>query len=183
MKFIYEILKYLPYPDIVSYCGTNVYLHNICQADEYIKGLITNKKVEYVKHKKLVTKIYHLVNSGYGGSAIVEYSADGKLDYVDELLKYNISEYYTDMALRTASRYKNVEIVNRLQDPRVNPASDNNQAIRNASVSGHLNVVNRLLQDPRVNPTIYDNEAVKLAYRNGHQDVVNRLLQEPGVHL
>ena len=39
-----------------------------------------------------------------------------------------------------------------LQDPRVDPTTNNNGAIILASVSGHTEIVKLLLQDPRVNP-------------------------------
>jgi len=37
-----------------------------------------------------------------------------------------------------------------LSDPRVNPADNNNGAIRYASKNGHLDIVQLLLSDPRV---------------------------------
>ncbi|CAK7995006.1 Hypothetical protein POVR1_LOCUS524 [uncultured virus] len=63
----------------------------------------------------------------------------------------------------------------------VNPNVQENLAIREASGSGHLAVVNRLLDDPRVDPSAHDNEAVRWAGKGGRLAVVNRLLQDPRV--
>ena len=59
-----------------------------------------------------------------------------------------------------------------LQDPRVDPAADNNYAIRWASTNGH----------PRVDPSAENNLAIRLASRQGDFDVIQLLLQDPRVH-
>lgn len=173
---LFEILKYLSYPDIDRYCRTNRYTYHICQTDENIKRLIINKK--------FVEWIDNVVNAGYGGSFLIEATRNGNLDQVNEVLKHDIDQASIDSALSGASWDGNLDIVNRLlQDSRTNPADKDNRAIVNAIDRGRLDIVNRLLQDTRVDPTIYDNEMVKIAYQKGHLDIVNRLLQEPGVHL
>ena len=48
-------------------------------------------------------------------------------------------------------------------DSRVNPADNNNGAIRHASENGHTNVVALLLSDSRVDPTANTNDAIRLA--------------------
>ena len=49
-----------------------------------------------------------------------------------------------------------IEVIERLlQDERVDPAADDNFAIRAASENGHVVVVARLLQDKRVDPSAY----------------------------
>jgi hypothetical protein len=79
--------------------------------------------------------------------------------------------------------------VNRLlEDERVNPAAQDNQAILNTSFHGHLAVVNRLLEDERVDPAAGDNSAIKAASNMGRLAVVDRLLQDgrvtgTGLHL
>ena len=65
-----------------------------------------------------------------------------------------------------------------LQDSRVNPSANDNEAIKYASINGHHLVVDRLLQDRRADPTDNNNIAIRNASRNGHHLVVNRLLQE-----
>ena len=60
----------------------------------------------------------------------------------------------------------------------VDPSARYNDAIRQASKNGHIEVVNRLLQDPRVDPSARDNYAIRFASINGHIEVVNRLLQD-----
>jgi hypothetical protein len=75
-----------------------------------------------------------------------------------------------------------VEVVERLlQDKRVDPAADNNYAIRLAAENGHLAVVERLLQDKRVDPAAGDNYAIRWAAWKGHLAVVERLLQDKRV--
>ena len=65
-----------------------------------------------------------------------------------------------------------------LEDYRVNPADDNNWAIKGASANGHFNVVKLLLEDKRVNPAIDKNYAIIWASDNGHYNVVKLLLRE-----
>jgi hypothetical protein len=55
-----------------------------------------------------------------------------------------------------------------LQDDSVDPAIEDNRAIRGASFRGHLAVVNCLLQDARVDPAAQDNCAIFLASQEGH---------------
>lgn len=76
-----------------------------------------------------------------------------------------------------------IEILERLlQCEDVDPAADNNCAIRWASEKGHFSVVERLLLFDGVDPTAKDNYAIKLASQNGHLAVVKRLLQCKGVN-
>ncbi len=63
----------------------------------------------------------------------------------------------------------------------MNPSANHNQAICEASVEGHLDVVERLLQDPRVDPSANNNQAFCEASAEGHLDAVERLLQDPRV--
>ena len=51
-----------------------------------------------------------------------------------------------------------LEAVDRLlDDPRVDPSSDENSAMLGALFWGHVEVIDRLLQDPRVDPSENDN--------------------------
>jgi len=50
-----------------------------------------------------------------------------------------------------------------LQDPRVDPSANGNNAIQCASDKGHTTVVERLLQDPRVDPSANGNNAIQCA--------------------
>ena len=47
-----------------------------------------------------------------------------------------------------------------LKDNRVDPSTDDNNAIEWASRSGHLEVVQELLKDNRVDPSANNNEAI-----------------------
>ena len=63
-----------------------------------------------------------------------------------------------------------------MADPRVDPAANENEAIRWASRYGHTETVRLLLADPRVDPTVNDNNPIRWASENGHTDVVRLLL-------
>lgn len=74
-------------------------------------------------------------------------------------------------------------LIKLLENIQVDPSSNNNSAIRAASVNGHIGVVNYLLEYPEVeiNITTNSNEALKAAAENGHVEVVNRLLENQQV--
>jgi hypothetical protein len=86
------------------------------------------------------------------------------------------------MAFIEAARVGDLDRISELlRDPGVDPAADDNCAIREASGGGHLSVVERLLQDARVDPAAYDNKAIREASHNGYLLVVERLLQDERV--
>ena len=64
-----------------------------------------------------------------------------------------------------------------LQDPRVNPAADHNQAMRWASLYGYTEIVRLLLKDKRVDPS----EAIRLASESGYIEIVKLLLKDKRV--
>jgi hypothetical protein len=68
-----------------------------------------------------------------------------------------------------------------LQDKRVDPSANNNDAVRMAAASGHLAIVERLLQDKRVDPSADGNFAVRMSAWNGRLAVVDRLLEDDRV--
>ena len=76
----------------------------------------------------------------------------------------------------------NAEVVRaQLVDHRVDPASNDNAAIRRASALGHAEVVRALLADPRVDPAGINNGAVQWASQRGRAEVVRVLLADPRV--
>ncbi len=97
-------------------------------------------------------------------------------------LTHNLNIQTRQTLFLWAARYGHHQVVNRLLlDERVDPAADDNYAIRYAAENGHLQVVNRLLQDERVDPAAQDNDAICCAARYGHLQVVNRLLLDDRV--
>jgi hypothetical protein len=64
-----------------------------------------------------------------------------------------------------------------LNDPRVDPAADDNYTIRWAAGRGHVEVVQVLLNDPRVDPAADDNDAIRMAADAGHVAVARALLE------
>jgi hypothetical protein len=107
-------------------------------------------------------------------------SRDGHLSRVNQLLLQDEQvDTGFDVLIGVASNYGHLGVVDRLlQDERIDPAADDNKAIRMASRNGHLPVVDRLLQDARVDPAAQDNQAIRLASNYGYLSVVNRLLQD-----
>ena len=78
-----------------------------------------------------------------------------------------------------------------LEDSQVNPADNNNESIKIASLNGHLPIVNLLLSDSRgkrspaasaADPTVNNNYPIKIASRNGYWKIVQRLLQDSKVN-
>jgi ankyrin repeat protein len=69
-----------------------------------------------------------------------------------------------------------------LKDPHVNPSTDYNAAIRDASCNGHREIVEMLLKDNRVNPQANNNKALVYAIKNGHKEIVQMLLRSNRVY-
>ena len=64
-------------------------------------------------------------------------------------------------------------------DPRVDPDTNDNYAIKMASRKGYTKVVRFLLNDSRVDPGTDENYAIRLASYYGHTKVVRLLLTDP----
>lgn len=70
-----------------------------------------------------------------------------------------------------------VDLVRELiEDPRVDPAAEDNWAISDAAYRGHARIVQMLLADARVDPSVRRNEPLCRAAREGHADVTRLLL-------
>jgi Ankyrin repeats (many copies) len=63
-----------------------------------------------------------------------------------------------------------------LTDPRVDPSASDNEAIREASANGHIEVVRILLDDERVDPSAQDNAALNSASAGNHGKIVKMLM-------
>lgn len=93
-----------------------------------------------------------------------------------------------NVAIRIAAGHGHFEIVRLLlADPRVDPAANDNKAIKFA-INGHLaqnacfEVVRLLLADPRVDPSVQNNFLIRIAVERAHTDVVRLLLADPRVN-
>jgi hypothetical protein len=85
-------------------------------------------------------------------------------------------------AFLDACRSGYAEIVQRmLRDAYVNPAANDNAALRCAAANGHARVVELLLSDERVDPTAAEHDALSFAAQNGHAAVVEVLLGDERV--
>lgn len=68
------------------------------------------------------------------------------------------------------------------ENPNINPGGRENEAIREASVWGHVDVVRFLLEDPRVDPADVNNYAIRAACDSGSVEVASVLLQDSRVN-
>jgi len=91
-----------------------------------------------------------------------------------------------DVPLQTFKKTCKSKLVNiidmLLSDDRVDPSTNQNDAIIQASMDGQLEIVNRLLQDVRVDPSTQYNDALIEASAQGHVNIVDRLLQDERVN-
>ena len=95
-----------------------------------------------------------------------------------------VEEGITDDLFIWASQYGYIDLVKMLlEDKRVNPAANDNFAIRLASRNGYTEVVKVLLADLRVDPCFADNHAIRWASKNGHTEIFKLLLKDSRVDL
>lgn len=62
-----------------------------------------------------------------------------------------------------------------LQDGRVDPSTEDNNAIITASSKGFADIVELLLTDKRIDPSVRHNKALRMARKNGHRTIVELL--------
>ena len=87
----------------------------------------------------------------------------------------------TEMFLE-AVKQENIFLIKRLlADPNVDPAADDNFAIRWAAENGCTEIVKLLLADPRVDPVAENNKPIKWAANWKQIEVVKLLLADPRV--
>ena len=85
-------------------------------------------------------------------------------------------------ALGVACSAGNHEIVELLlEDTRIDPSGNNNEAIIYASYGGHFKVVELLLQYSRVDPSANNNYAIRFASTRGYLEIVELLLRDQRV--
>jgi hypothetical protein len=68
-----------------------------------------------------------------------------------------------------------------VNNPKINPAANDNEAIQEASSNGHTEVVRLLLADPRVDPAAHNSGSLQYACYRNHTDVIQLLLADPRV--
>jgi ankyrin repeat protein len=87
-----------------------------------------------------------------------------------------------NLAIRTASDFGFSKIVELLLENGANPAVNGNECIISASAGGKLDVVKLLLKDQRVDPSAKGNEAIIRASIYEHQEVIDLLLSDSRVN-
>lgn len=65
-----------------------------------------------------------------------------------------------------------------LHESGINPAADNNAAIKSAAARGHAKIVNLLLLDGRADPTAGNSIVIRDAAKRGHVEIVDLLLRD-----
>src|SRR5690349_2933275 len=108
---------------------------------------------------------------------IMDACDNNKIDVIKDLL-HNETIYisYLTYIIIHASYSGNLEIIKLLlNEKRVDPSADNNDAIRIACMNGYLDIVKLLLDDERVDPSANNNFAIIYACKNGHFDIVKLL--------
>src|SRR3984885_5683735 len=117
------------------------------------------------------------------GLSLIEACKNGQESIVDYLLRSTkLLLPYVNHCLFVASEkgyYKLVKLL--LEVEGVDPAAEENKAIRFASKNGHTEVVKLLLNRGKVDPTAEGNYAIRVASENGHTKVVKLLLAVKGV--
>jgi hypothetical protein len=83
-----------------------------------------------------------------------------------------------DELIYAVSSTDNKELVKKILKSGVNPAADDNYAIKLAAYKGRTEIVRLLLGDSRVDPSAHYNEAINLAAGRGHIEIVKLLLGE-----
>jgi ankyrin repeat protein len=79
-----------------------------------------------------------------------------------------------------AIQFNNPDVIACLIEAGYDPSEDN-IALRFASINGNLDIVKTLLLDSRVDPSIEENEALELAVLSGNADIVSFLLKDPRI--
>ena len=121
-------------------------------------------------------KLGHVDPSVYNDYELQHSLIMNDVEDVFRMLLPLMSEVQSGLLL-TAIDYGCVDVVKMLlEDGRVNPAADYNNAIRWASTNGHTEIVRLLLQDPRVDPADDNNVAIRYASEEGHTEIVRLLL-------
>jgi len=69
-----------------------------------------------------------------------------------------------------------------LNDTRVNPSDQDNEALRNASARGHFEIVKLLISNPKLTFSDISSDAIVQASKNGHLEIVKLLLNDPRVN-
>lgn len=135
-----------------------------------LERLLKDSRVDpTVNHNELLR---HAVYFGYGGilDLLLKDSRVDPLYHKEDQTPLLEMAFYHNQAV-SARRL--------LSDPRIDPTVNNNTPIREAAISGNLEIVNLLLSDPRVNPfqpNHLGHTALDRAAANGRQEVIEAIL-------
>ena len=112
-------------------------------------------------------------------------ASDEEVDYKDVISKYPSLETFEPMNQfiqneKFLQAVENDDLINVKEALKngADPTIKYNLAIRFASETGYVDIVEVLLQDGRADPTAENNEAINFASSNGHTKVVALLLQD-----
>ena len=156
-----EILFKLPNREILELCKTNLYFFNRVCNDNFFYRLLLDRYPDFIQYKQDNWSWKRLFLTIIFNEGLIEASKNYKNLFIEAIMK---GQSFLVKLL--------------LADKRVNPADDNNYAIRLASRDGHTEVVKLLLADPRVDPADYNNEAIRWASTYDHVEIIKLLLAD-----
>ncbi|KAI9353917.1 ankyrin repeat-containing domain protein [Obelidium mucronatum] len=111
------------------------------------------------------------------GSAVWGAARGGHTDVVRLLIADKRMDSRAQVnALCAVSYYGHAELARLLLDLGVDPAANDNLAIREASEQGHVEIVRLLLDTEKVNPAAQENAPIRSSAEKGHAEVVRLLL-------
>jgi ankyrin repeat protein len=191
-KFLLDILNVNASNTVLYYAALNDQMAIVdLLVMHYIVDLSSNSYVVFRcaarnGHAPIV-KLLLKDSTFYPGDALLDACQHGHLSvlkafYKDRRIQEDSRFWYSNYATRSsflqAVENGHSNIVSWLmKKTNLNPAANENEAIRSASSYGQLKVVQLLLKDHRVDPASVDSEAIRLAARNGHLSVVKQLLK------
>lgn len=149
--------------------------------------------------KEHLDMLLNFMNKDKESSKDKETAEEVASDYVSKVLKALITNdiesmrdvlSYLDIEQKIINQlfmviihYSNLEMVKFfLDEMKVDPSIDGNEAIVTASYLESNNIVKLLLNDPRVDPSVGSNEVLCHAVKNGDAKLVELLLKDPRVN-
>lgn len=110
-----------------------------------------------------------------------------KAELIEAIKQNNLSVLSTNLKLsklhfcyKYATTYGYTDAVKiLLENDQINPAIDNNDAIKVASKNGHIAIVEILLANNKVDPTVLYNYPLRTAAEHNHIDIFKMLLADP----
>ena len=177
-----NIFERLEYPDLQSIRVLNREMYDYF-GDPQISKLYLSKYKDYMQ-----TYLYkkYGYNKGKVTTAAMKLKLTIKandLPAIKYLINFTDLDLTNNNAISLAAEFDHLSLVKFfMSDPRFDPSSHVQEALRWSSRRGQLDIVKLLMTDGRVNPAIRKNEAVRWALEGGHNQVAQFLMTDPRVN-